>query len=126
MAQPTVFTTFLVLILFVPATYLLLKSKMQSKLIISISNVFIGGSVWSFLSFIQYLIFSLVIVTNYNFKIKESFNLLLKYKILFIFLTTFIFFLFHPNYWENPFKVFDAIDPSLNTGTPSQGIPKIK
>ena len=23
-------------------------------------------------------------------------------------------------------KVFDAIDPSLNTGTPSQGIPKIK
>ena len=33
MAQSTVFTTFLVLILFVPATYLLLKSKMQSKLI---------------------------------------------------------------------------------------------
>ena len=23
-------------------------------------------------------------------------------------------------------KVFDAIDPSMNTGTPSQGIPKIK
>ena len=23
-------------------------------------------------------------------------------------------------------KVFDAIDPSLNTGTPDQGIPKIK
>ena len=23
-------------------------------------------------------------------------------------------------------KVFDAIDPSMNTGTPAQGIPKIK
>ena len=23
-------------------------------------------------------------------------------------------------------KVFDAIDPSMNTGTPNQGIPKIK
>jgi hypothetical protein len=23
-------------------------------------------------------------------------------------------------------KVFDAIDPSMNTGTPDQGIPKIK
>ena len=68
MAQSTVFTTFLVLILFVPATYLLLKSKMQSKLIISISNVFIGGSVWSFLSFIQYLIFILFdIFTDFQF-----------------------------------------------------------
>jgi hypothetical protein len=48
-------------------------------------------------------------VQTYNQKKKEFFQVFLKHIVNFILLTTFVFFLLHPNYWDNPFKVFESI-----------------
>ncbi len=92
--------------------YFYKEKKVSSKKVIILSILtayLLSIRISGVLIFIQYLIFLLVYAQSYNQKKKEFFQVFLKHIVNFILLTTFVFFLLHPNYWDNPFKVFESI-----------------
>ena len=61
------------------------------------------------LIFFQYLFFLIFTLNSLKLKIFSFIKLIYKEFLIFLSILIFFFFLLHPNYWENPFKVYDSM-----------------
>ncbi len=86
------------------------KIKFKKIIILSFLTAYLLSiRISGILIFIEYLIFFIIFFRVYNLKIKEFYKLFFKHITISILLIPLLFFLLHPNYWDNPLKAFDSI-----------------
>tara|TARA_B100001093_G_scaffold514193_1_gene587689 strand:+ start:4008 stop:5576 length:1569 start_codon:yes stop_codon:yes gene_type:complete len=84
--------------------------KNKNILILSILTAYLLSiRISGILIFVEYLIFAIILFNISNLHFTKFVKYFYKQIIFFTFLTLIIFYLLHPNYWKDPFKVIDAI-----------------
>ncbi len=86
------------------------KISFKHLFILSTSTAYLFSiRISGILILIEYLIFFLVFLNIYHYKVSEFLFKNLKYFVFFIIILISIFFSLHPNYWDNPFMVINSI-----------------
>jgi len=84
--------------------------KNKNIIILSIMTAYLLSiRISGILIFVEYLVFLIILFNVSTLKLTKFVKFFFKQIILFVFITLFVFYFLHPNYWSDPFKVFDAI-----------------
>lgn len=87
------------------------KIKIKYLIILSILTAYLLSiRISGVLIFVEYLIFSAFFINVLNYKSIDLLKLFYKYIILFFLIVFILFYILHPNYWENPLRIIDAIN----------------
>ena len=87
------------------------KVYLKKVLILAIlTSILISIRIVGVLIVIQYLVFSIILLQNIDLKIGEFFKKITKPLIIFLAVVTFLIFLLHPHFWNNPMSIVHALD----------------
>ncbi len=88
------------------------EKKIKNKYIVLLSILtpyLLSIRISGILIFLEYLIFLIFFINIFNYKTKEVFKSFYKHTFLFFFIFLILFYILHPNYWNNPLLVIDSI-----------------